>query len=397
MKFTNLLIISNNFPDKNNTYVGDIFVKEQVKYLKNYFKNVYVISPLAYGIEYLRKFHFENYTFDNVHVYFPRYLNFPYFYFHFQDFWVYNEYFCICNLIKRNNLQFDLIHAHFTWPSGAVAVKLKKKFQVPVIITEHTHETLYNELKKENKLYIKSWKQCDAIIRVNKKDIPLIVNRGRVPIQKVFHIENGFDPLKFKFVQKDNARRKLGLKNDLKIIFNFGRLSEEKGQKYLIDAVNKVIKTKKNILCIIGGRGPLKNKLQNQINELKLQNHIMLIGFIPDELLTYWIHACDIFVLPSLGEGNPTVMFECLGCGRPFIGTKVGGVTEVIVSDNYGLIVDPGNTESLVQAIEASLDTEWNSQLIEQYAEQFTWENIAKKILSVYYNESAEGHEYPIL
>jgi hypothetical protein len=55
MQAKNLLVITNNFPDKETKYVGNVFVKEQVKYLKDYFENVYVVSPAAYGIEYLRK------------------------------------------------------------------------------------------------------------------------------------------------------------------------------------------------------------------------------------------------------------------------------------------------------------------------------------------------------
>ncbi|AKB58118.1 glycosyltransferase [Methanosarcina barkeri] len=384
MKFKNLLIICNTFPDKDNTFVAGIFVKEQVKHLKKYFENIYVISPVAYGMEYLRKTHLEKYTFDNVHVYFPKYFNLPFFYFHFRDFWVNLEYSCIYDLIKRENLQFDLVHAHYTWPSGAVAIELKKKFRVPVVITEHTHITLYKELKKKNKQYINTWKQCDAIIRVNKKDIPLIVDQGEVPAQKIFHVVNGFDPLKFKYITKDDARHKLGLKNDLKIVYNVGRLYEEKGQNYLIDAINEVVKTRKDVLCIIGGSGPLRDKLQNQINDLNLQNHVLLIGFVPDELLSFWMYACDVFVLPSLSEGNPTVMFECLGCGKPFVGTKVGGVPEIIISDDYGLVVEPKNSKDLANMIKIALDKKWDSQHIKRYGEKFTWENITKDIISVY-------------
>ena len=51
----NLLVISNSFPNKDNTFVGDVFVKEQIKYLRHYFDNVYVVSPVAYGMEHLRK------------------------------------------------------------------------------------------------------------------------------------------------------------------------------------------------------------------------------------------------------------------------------------------------------------------------------------------------------
>ena len=88
--------------------------------------------------------------------------------------------------------------------------------------------------------------------------------------------------------------------------------------------------------------------------------------------------------LPSLNEGNPTVMFEALGCGKPFVGTRVGGVPEIITSDKYGLMVDPANPEDLAEKILVALDRKWDKNAISRYAQRFTWENIAKEIMDVY-------------
>ena len=79
MSDKNLLVICNTFPNQENTHIGGIFVKEQIKYLKNTFDNVYVFSPVAYGMEYLRKNKFSDYQFDNVRVFFPKYINHPFF------------------------------------------------------------------------------------------------------------------------------------------------------------------------------------------------------------------------------------------------------------------------------------------------------------------------------
>lgn len=86
----------------------------------------------------------------------------------------------------------------------------------------------------------------------------------------------------------------------------------------------------------------------------------------------------------SLSEGNPTVMFEALGCGRPFVGTRVGGVPEVIVDDRLGILVEPGDPEALARAILQALEREWDHEYIRTYAQQFTWENIAKQVMEVY-------------
>ena len=109
-----------------------------------------------------------------------------------------------------------------------------------------------------------------------------------------------------------------------------------------------------------------------------------------------WMNACDLFVLPSLNEGNPTVMFECLGCGTPFVGTKVGGIPEIITSDDYGLLCEPANPGELAEKILIALDKEWDCEKIQKYAEQFTWENIVEGIMDVYKKVSRDQRNHLI-
>lgn len=96
------------------------------------------------------------------------------------------------------------------------------------------------------------------------------------------------------------------------------------------------------------------------------------------------MNAADLFVLPSLNEGNPTVMFEALGCGKPFIGTKVGGVPEVITSNEYGLLVEPADPGGLAEKLFIALDRDWDNEKIALYAQQYSWANIADRIVQIY-------------
>ena len=81
---------------------------------------------------------------------------------------------------------------------------------------------------------------------------------------------------------------------------------------------------------------------------------------------------------------DPTVMFESLGFGKPFVGTKVGKILEIITSEDYGLLCEPANPKELAEKILAALDKEWAREKILEYAEQFTWENIANEIIVIY-------------
>jgi teichuronic acid biosynthesis glycosyltransferase TuaC len=390
MPENNLLIITNNFPNQDNSYIADIFVKEQLNYLKVYFDNVYVISPVAYGIEQLRKTIHKDYQYDNIKVFFPKYFNFPFCYSRFRNIWLILEANALKNFIKKKKISFDLIHAHFTWPSGAVAIPLKREFKVPVVITEHTHLTLYKELKNKDRHYLTTWNNCDAIIRVKKMDIPLFIRAG-IPGKKIFYVTNGYDPKKYFPISMTDARNVVKIGLEKRIILNISRLFEEKGQKYLIEAMASVVKKNPEIICYIGGSGPLKNKLQKQINYLNLEKNVMLIGLIPDNLMSLWMNACDLFIFPSLSESFGIVQLEALACGKPVIATKNGGSEEVIIPNEQGFIVEPANPEELAEKILLALDQDWDGRKILTYAERFTWERIAKDIIDVYLHVLKQG------
>ncbi len=385
MNSKNLLIISNNFPNTDETYIAENFVKDQVKYLKEYFENIYVISPVAVGMELLRKTRHENYIFDNVHVYFPKYYNCPLFFKYGRDIWIYFEEKAIKKLIEDESLRFDLIHAHFTWRAGAIAVKLKETYNVPVVITEHTSRTFINAIEKKESQFVRSWNLCDAIIRVRKGDISFFKSVG-VSLDKVYYIPNGYSQVSFSSSDSQDCRKKLGLPLNKKVILNVGSLyGEVKGHKYLIEAMNEVVSQRKDVVCFIVGGGKLENKLKKQIRSAGLEDYIKLVGSRPHTEIPLWMNACDVFVLPSLHESFGIVQIEAMACGKPIIATYNGGSEEILISENYGYLVEPAKSKELADKILVALDKEWDNEQIRKYAENFKWDIIVEKILDLYH------------
>jgi glycosyltransferase involved in cell wall biosynthesis len=379
-----LLVLTPDFPDKEEKYRVDIFVKEQIRFLAKYFDEVTVISPIAYGMEYFRKAKYQDYTYDNVRVYFPHYFNNPLFYFIKKNLWTKLEVRAVSKIISDNGLAPDIIHAHFTWPSGALAIRLKERMGIPVVITEHTSNSFNQAISSRDRAYIDAWKNADKIIRVRNSDVHLF-EQVDIDLSKVISIPNGFDAAIFHHKDAGTCRNALGLPCEKKIVLNIGNLyGDVKGHRYLIEAIRIAVKQRDDIFCCIVGSGKLYGDLKKQLFDLGLGEHVKLIGGKPHHELSLWINACDVFVLPSLNEGNPTVMFEALGCGKPFVGTKVGGVPEVITSDDYGLLVEPADPEDLAEKILVALDREWDSEAILAYAERYTWEDIAKEITNIY-------------
>ena len=286
--------------------------------------------------------------------------------------------------IKKNNIIFDLVHSHFTWSSGYVGAKLKEKYDVPFIVTAHGDDIYDLPFRDEE------WKEKIEYV-LNAADYVITVSNSNLECIKKLNVEtpvkvipNGFRNDLFYPRDSNECKKTLNLPFGKKIILTVGNLFEIKGHKYLIEAMQKVVKHKKDVRCIIVGSGDLKGKLERQIRKAGLENHVKLVGGRPHDEIPIWMNACDLFVLPSFNEGNPTVMFEGLGCGKPFVGTKVGGIPEIITSEDYGLLCEPANPEDLAEKILIALDKEWDSNRILEYAEQFTWETIAMKILKIY-------------
>jgi teichuronic acid biosynthesis glycosyltransferase TuaC len=375
----NLLVITPAYPNEDDSYIGGSFVKNQLNILKKHFNEIIVISPVPFSFKQLSKDKFcDDYSYDNIKVYYPRSFYVPILYF--RKLLVDNRLRVVDSLIQRKNLNFDLIHAHFTWPSAYIAADLKEKYKKPVVVTIHENsDGLYEEVNMNYPLLNQSWENADALIRVNKIDVPLLKRFN----DNVFFVPNGFSSI-FKPMDKYECRKKLGLHTNTKIIFSLGLLIERKGFQYLIEAMKFVEDERFEVLCFIGGSGPLKSKLQKKIDNLNLTDKVKLIGFIPDEALPLWMNACDIFVLPSLSESFGVVLIEAMACGKPVISTYNGGSEEIVISEDYGLLVESRSSKQLSEKIMISLDHKWDVSKILNYVEHFNLNYVVEKILTVY-------------
>jgi glycosyltransferase involved in cell wall biosynthesis len=387
MEKPNLLII---------THMYATFIKDQINQMAPRFSNIYVLvrtNPLAeisriIPVPYLvpfsvaQKIDLSNKP-ENVHV-----IQTPVIYLPTESGYEKlgrSHLRSVERSIQKNRIDFDIIHAHFTWSAGYVGSKLKETCGVPFIITAHGMD-IY-DLPFKNAFYTgqitRILNSADHIITVSRNNL---ASMKRLAVQKpVSVILNGFDHLRFFPSDMQECRRTLGLPQDKKILINVAKLYDVvKGHEILIRAMQEVIRTRDDVVCYIVGDGELRASLEKLIAELHLEQQVKIVGAKPHREIPLWINAGDLFVLPSKNEGNPTVLFECLGCAKPFIGTRVGGIPETITDDTYGILSEPGNVQELAKNILSALNREWDPAKISAYAQQFTWENISKEILDVY-------------
>jgi Glycosyltransferase len=315
---------------------------------------------------------------------------FPSFVFLLMCFFVTIYHICIfpVTIIKEKPV---IVHIHtasyFSFLENSLYILVSKVFQKKVILHIHGGSFLvfFRNSSDFLKLYIKYiLSLSNQVICLSTHWRSCLVDEIGTDISKISVISNGYKGSSFFPMDMENCRKSLNLPSNKKIILTIGELSEIKGHKYLVEAMSKVLMYRSDVICIIIGKGDLKNKLEEQINLAGLSSYIKLIGYVPHEKIPLWINSCNIFVLPSLIEGNPTVMFEALICGKPFIGTKVGSIPEVITSNLYGVLSEPEDSNDLADKILYSLDKNWNTTQIIKYAGKFKFENIVKMISTVY-------------
>jgi glycosyltransferase involved in cell wall biosynthesis len=287
------------------------------------------------------------------------------------------------NALCRKNLRFDLIHAHFL-SGGFIAATLKDKLIIPLILTVHGHDVYSTPFKPEWRELAKTiFYHSDHIITPSYFNVKHLSLLG-VPKYKISVIPNGYDESLFKPLPKEFARKRLNLPSGKRIVISVASLVPVKGHEDLIDAMRIVSKKYNDVILFIIGSGLLFGELNKKVKEYDLRNKVFIIGRRPHNEIPLWINASDVFVLPSLREGFPTVIPEAMGCGKPIVATNVGGIPEAISSNDLGILVNPKDPYALASAILEALDKRWDPEIISQHAKKYSWSNLAKQIINVY-------------
>ncbi|MDP8306109.1 MAG: glycosyltransferase [Candidatus Chlorobium antarcticum] len=143
-----------------------------------------------------------------------------------------------------------------------------------------------------------------------------------------------------------------------KIIYSAGRLSEQKGFAYLIEAAAILKKSRNDLVFAISGEGKLEEELKTQIKAAGLEDSFVLLGFTAN--IFPYLKGCDLFVLASLFEGMPNVVMEAMGMKKPVITTDVNGARELMgggTKNKTGMIIPPRDPKAIADAISELIDS----------------------------------------
>lgn len=249
-------------------------------------------------------------------------------------------------LIRRE--KFDVIES-FTYDSNILGLLVAWLAGVPVRIATHHGKVEGMPLWRQRlHTWLVNIGMAQAIVAVSKKTRQTALDEG-VDAGKIIVIPNGITPFDITAVNKQEARKTLGLGDDDIFLVSVGRLVYQKGHEFLVQALVKVASRFPNVKIGICGEGPSRSRLESQILELGLSNNVRLLGEWAD--VSPVLAVADIFVLPSRWEGLPMALLEAMAVGLPVIATRVEGVEEVITDNVHGLLVVPEDSDNLAHAI----------------------------------------------
>lgn len=288
-------------------------------------------------------------------------------------------------LIKKINqtFSFDLIDGHFIYPDGFAAVLLGKVLKKPVVLSARGSDihqfTRFKSIKPMIQYALSHAKHvisvCDAL---KQEMLTLGISNDRISV-----IPNGVDTGQFYPVDKKEARRKLSLPHNKKIILSVGSLIPLKGFHVILNAFPKLLQEDTNIYLYIIGEGPFRSSLERQIEALNLTQHVTLIGERPNSELRIWYSAADVFCLASFREGWPNVIMESLACGTPVVATNVWGVPEILTSTHVGYLVER-TPEPIAQGLLKALNRQWDSTRIREHVAWRNWDSVALEVKKIF-------------
>lgn len=341
---------------------------------------------------------------DGIKIYHPRFFIIPRF---FKFFDALSFFGAVVRLLTkhRGELTFDLIDLHWTYPDLLTGILLKKILKRKLLVTVRGKEAL--NLRVDNKAgpmsssgpsgYSKEYslryimtqfflKKADTVITLSRELKDLCKEMG-VRESHISVITNGINKSRFYYVPQNEARLKLKVDPDKKIILAVGSLIYGKGFDRLINLLPGLGAQHKNIeLVIIGSEGPAGNYSKELIalsRKNQVKDQVIFIGQVPNESLRLWYSAADLFCLSSRGEGSPNVLYEALACGCPCVATNVGSVPDIMDEENLGVVV-PNTDTSLSAGIKKAFSRNYNRQYIQKKMEEYSWDSCGQKVVQEY-------------
>jgi len=376
----NVLVSTGIFPNRTDGNRG-VYVFKQTQALGRAHE-VRVVAPVRYAPRWLPRY--ARYAavprhdrYGGLDVSYPRYVVIPGIARFMHGFFVY-----LCVLGEHRRLirerRPDVVLSFFAYPYGFAAVLTALTFRLPVVVSCRGSDI--NHLARpwaRRRLIAWALRRCDRVLAVSA-DLAGKIERLGVARERIAVVPNGIEVERFRGIGAAEARERLGIARDGRVVVCVSRLSWEKGIDLLMEAFARV--RLDDVRLWIVGDGAAEADLRALHTRLQLGERVTLAGARPHDEIPLWMSAATVVAVPSRSEGHPNVVVEALACGRPVVGFDVGGVPEIIDKESLGQVVPAEDIAGLAAGIENACNRSWDPERLRKAVSGRTWERVAEDL-----------------
>lgn len=256
------------------------------------------------------------------------------------------QYFQLSKVLR--DIKPDIFHINLPGPWNAQLISLVAKLSMvrSIVTTEHLPmfgPSIRHSLFK----YIDSM-LIDKCIAVSHDNVQYLRKLHAIPKEKIKVIHNGIDVAKYNLkINEDDSN--IGTINKFNVGI-VGRLTEQKGHKYAIEAFSILCKAHDDLVLSIYGDGELLDQCKGQVESLGISEHVVFHGFVSDMPQVY--QNIDVLLMPSTFEALPLTLLESMASGVPAIASNINGIPEIIDNNVDGMLIRPREPQDIVDAVE---------------------------------------------
>ena len=299
--------------------------------------------------------------------------------------------------IAREEQAYDVVHSHY-WMSGVVGRRLAADWGVPHVVMFHTLAEVKMRARiteHEPPARIEAERlvatTADRIVAASMHEKHLLTALCGADPERIEVVPCGVDLDLFFPMDKELARRKLGLRDGERIILFVGRIEPLKGIDILISAAAQLHEDENFRVLIVGGDERTEQRvaeLRAHAERLDVDHHIAWVGAVPHEELPLYYNAADVCVVPSYYESFGLVAIESMACGTPVVASRVGGLTTTISDGETGYLIPWRCPEPFAERLELLLDNDELrasfGQAAREAVQRFRWANVADAHAAMY-------------
>jgi glycosyltransferase involved in cell wall biosynthesis len=280
-------------------------------------------------------------------------------------------------LVSRPDLVIAT-HAHF----AGLGKYLKKATGTPYWVVAHGKEVW----GLESPGLRSALQEADLVLSVSGYTRDRLLIEQKLDPDRVVILPNTMDAERFHIGPKPaRLLAKYGLEADQPVILTVARLDENeqyKGYDTILRSMPAIRKEIPKVRYLIVGKGRDRERIERIIAEMKLESCVTLAGYIPDDELCDHYNLCDVYAMPSKGEGFGIVYLEAMACGKPAIAGNKDGSVDALCNGELGVLVDPDNVEEICRALIGTLKATL------PHPSLYDAQALRRKVIDVYGGES---------